>query len=177
MKNLKRKTILTLALLAVVLTASIGGTLAYLKTSTEAVTNTFTQAYVKCSVKEPGWTDGNTVKSNVTVHNDGNITAYIRAAIVVTWKDESGNTMAEKPGAGDYTLSIGSEWTANGGYYYYNQTVAAGASTANLIDSCTSTGTYVDGRKLCVEVVASAIQADGMDAGSAQDAFSKAQGK
>jgi predicted ribosomally synthesized peptide with SipW-like signal peptide len=174
-KNMKKKTILTLALMALVMIAAVSGTMAYLK-STETVTNTFVQANVKCTVVEPDWQDGNTVKSNVTIRNDGSISAYIRAAIVVTWKDSNGNTMAEKPGAGDYTLSIGSDWTANGGYYYYNQTVATGASTTNLINQCVSSGTYTDGRTLCVEVLGSAIQADGMGASSAQDAFAKAQG-
>lgn len=176
-KMRKTKAILLLALIVAILACSVGGTLAFLVTKTGSVKNTFQSAKVTSSVIEPGWNDGSTKKSNVTIKNTGDVSAYIRAAIVITWKDKDGNTMPEKPGSGDYSLSIGSGWTpAKDGYYYYNSSVGAGKETSNLIDSCTATYTnsYNDGRQLCVEVIGSAIQAEGMGVTSAQDAFSKA---
>lgn len=176
-KMRKTKAILLLALIVAILACSVGGTLAFLVTKTGSVKNTFQPAHVTSSVIEPGWNDGSTEKSNVTIKNTGDVSAYIRAAIVITWKDKDGNTMPEKPGSGDYSLSIGSGWTPESdGYYYYNSIVGAGGETSKLIDSCTATYTnrYNDGRKLCVEVIGSAIQAEGMGATSAQDAFSKA---
>lgn len=178
MKLNRKKGILLLTAAVLILVCGVGGTLAYLITQTAPVTNTFTPAYVTSQVNEPDWEDGDTVKSNVSITNTGNVSAYIRAAIVITWKDKDGNTMPTVPVQGqgqDYTLDINAnDWSQSGGYYYYNGIVAAGGSTANLINSCVSNGTYTDGRKLCVEVIGSAIQAEGMGATSAQAAFAAA---
>ena len=178
-KMRKTKAILLLALIVAILACSVGGTLAFLVTKTGSVKNTFQPAHVTSSVIEPGWNDGSTEKSNVTIKNTGDVSAYIRAAIVITWKDKDGNTMPEVPGSGDYSLTIGSDWTlGSDGYYYYNSIVGADKETSNLIVSCTEnyTNNYTDGRKLCVEVIGSAIQAEGMGANSAQAAFSAASG-
>ena len=179
MKKMKKtKRILLLALVVAILACGVGGTIAYLITNTGSVVNTFQPAHVTSSVNEPEWRDGNTTKSNVTITNNGNVSAYIRAAIVITWKDAYGKTMPAQPVAvTDYTLSINAaDWTQEeDGYYYYKEAVAAGGTTSNLINSCSPIYTnYTDGRQLCVEVIGSAIQAEGMGATSAHDAFSKA---
>ena len=172
-KRMKKKPILTLAMMVLLLTVAVGGTIAYLVTSTDQVQNQFTPGKVTSQVKEE-WTENGTEKKNVTISNTGNVDAYIRAAIVVTWKDSAGKTMPEVPRVGtDYTISTGSDWEQSGDYYYYNKKVAPGASTTNLINSCIATGNgnYTDERKLCVEVIGSAIQAEGMGATRAQEAF------
>ena len=174
MKLNRKKGILLLAAAMLILVCGVGSTLAYLATQTGQVQNTFEPAYVRSSVIEQGWNDGNLVKSNVTIKNTGNVSAYIRAAIVVTWKDAEGRTMPQVPGTDDYEMATGSEWTKVGDYYYYNKSVAADASTTNLIVTCKPTKHYDDGRKLCVEVIGSAIQSEGMGATSAKDAFDKA---
>ena len=74
--------------LALVLTLSVGGTIAYLITNTSAITNTFTPSYVDCLVDESF--NGN-VKTNVSVKNNGDTEAYIRATVIVTWQDAAGN--------------------------------------------------------------------------------------
>ena len=161
MKLNRKKGILLLTAAVLILVCGVGGTLAYLITQTAPVTNTFTPAQVTSQVIE---TMNGTTKSDVKIENTGNVSAYIRAAIVITWKDEAGYTMPTVPVQGqgqDYTLDINAnDWSQSDGYYYYNGIVAAGESTANLINSCVSTGTYTDGRKLCVEVIGSAIQAE-----------------
>ena len=176
MKLNRKKGILLLTAAVLILVCGVGGTLAYLITQTAPVTNTFTPARVTSQVNEPDWEDGDTVKSNVSITNTGNVSAYIRAAIVITWKDKDGNTMPTVPALGtDYTPDINTnDWSQSDGYYYYNGIVAAGGKTTNLINSCESEGTYTDGRKLCVEVIGSAIQAEGMGAISAQAAFTAA---
>lgn len=185
MKLNHKKGILLLAAAMLILVCGVGGTLAYLVTKTGPVQNTFEPAKVASKVNEPGWNDGNMTKSNVTITNTGDVSAYIRAAIVVTWQDAAGNTMPGVPVLNrDYSISIntgnGKEaWTeGTDGYYYYNSAVSAGEATSNLITSCTSNGTlngtYTDGRRLCVEVIGSAIQSEGMGVNSAQQAFSKA---
>lgn len=171
MKLNRKKGILLLAAAMLILVCGVGGTLAYLATQTAQVQNTFEPAYVRSEVNE---TFDNKVKSNVTIKNTGNVSAYIRAAIVVTWKDAEGRTMPQVPGTDDYEMATGSEWTKVGDYYYYNKSVAADASTTNLIVTCKPTKHYDDGRKLCVEVIGSAIQSEGMGATSAKDAFDKA---
>ena len=176
MKLNRKKGILLLAAAMLILVCGVGGTLAYLVTQAGPVENTFVPGKVTSVVNEPGWQNGNNTKSDVTISNPGNVSAYIRAAIVVTWQDEAGNTMPQAPVAGtDYDMNFGSDWkVGNDGFYYYNSIVPAGGATKNLINSCTSTGTYDDGRKLSVEVIGSAIQVEGMGVTSAQDAFDKA---
>ena len=177
MKLNRKKGILLLAAAMLILVCGVGGTLAYLATQTAQVQNTFEPAYVTSSVIEKDWKDGSLVKSNVTIKNTGNVSAYIRAAIVVTWKDAAGKTtLPEKPELGtDYTLTINeSAWNkGDDGYYYCKQPVASNTESAVLITEC-KPKPYDDGRKLCVEVIGSAIQSEGMGATSAKDAFDKA---
>ena len=163
MKNMKKKTILMLATMVLLLTVTVGSTIAYLVTSSGPVENTFKPAHVTSEVMEPGWSNGNTEKNSVTIKNTGNTSAYIRAAIVITWKDEDGYTKPEIPVAGkDYTIIINTtDWKLSDGFYYYQAAVAPGATTTNLIVKCESKGNYTDGRALCVEVIGSAIQSEG----------------
>lgn len=164
---------LALLSLLLLLLCGVSGTAAYIVDTSGTLRNTFTPGSVTGTVEEDF--DG-TVKANVRIRNTGNVSAYLRAALAVTWKDASGRTLPEMPAAGsDYTLSLGAGWTrGSDGYYYYGAAVAPGDATGNLIDRCTQTETYPDGRRLCVEVLASAIQALGMGADSAQEAFARA---
>lgn len=173
MKLNRKKGILLLAAAMLILVCGVGSTLAYLATQTGQVQNTFEPAYVRSEVQE---TIANNVKSDVTIKNTGNVSAYIRAAIVVTWKDANGHTMPQVPGTDDYTLSINTDgWEKdNDGYYYCKQPVASNTESAVLITECKPTKSYDDGRTLCVEVIGSAIQSEGMGANRAQDAFAKA---
>ncbi len=174
MRNMKKKSFLALALTVLLLAVAVSGTVAYLVTNSEPVENTFEYGKVSCTITEDF---DKITKKNVQVKNTGNVDAYIRAAIVVTWKDSKGYTMPVQPEEGtDYTLELGSSWTKHGDYYYYNGKVAPDGSTGDLIVSCSPTKQYEDGRKLCVEVIGSAIQAEGMGATSAQEAFSRAKG-
>lgn len=177
MKNMKKKTILMLAMMVLLLTVTVGSTIAYLVTSSGPVLNTFTPSKVTSAVEET-FTQGTDTKENVKIKNTGDTNAYIRAAIVITWKDKDGYTMPVVPEAGegkDYRIDINTnDWTLIGGYYYYKAAVAPNDTTTNLIIKCESIGDYTDGRKLCVEVIGSAIQSEGMGASSAQEAFSKA---
>lgn len=161
-KNTKLILMLTAAVL--LLTLGVGSTIAYLIDTTNPVENTFTEAHVASTVVETF--DGNT-KSDVKIKNTGNTDAIIRAAIVVTWKDLSDNTMAQKPVLGtDYTLTLdlANGWsTGDGGFYYWNGTVSAnGGETGVLIKECklTETGAAYTDRTLCVEVIGSAIQSN-----------------
>lgn len=155
-RGMKRSLVLVVSLLALLLVVA-GGTLAWL-TAQDSVSNTFTPAHVTCDVDET-FQDG--IKSDVKIKNTSDIPVYIRASIVVTWKDFSGNVYGQLPVAGtDYTISYGTGWTRQGDYWYCNSEVAVGANTTELISSCTveEGATIPEGYALSVEIIAEAIQ-------------------
>ena len=190
-KFISKKSILVVTL-ALLLTVAVGSTLAYIFMRTDPVNNTFTPAQVSCAVVENGGrlitnaiVNTGSKKTNVQIKNTGDTDAYIRVAIVITWKNDQGVVWAEAPTSNDYTI----EWnlTADGwvkgldGYYYYSNAVSSKDSTGILIKNVAlEDGSQppigTDGTKyyLSVEIVASAIQADGMGVTSAQDAWAKA---
>ena len=163
-RGAKRRSLVLLLSLVLILTAAVGGTLAFLIADSGPVTNTFTPGEVETTIEE---TVSGDTKSDVKVKNTGSVDAYIRAAIVINWVDGSGNVLAAAPVAGtDYTLTMGtSGWTkGSDGYWYYAQPVAANGSTAELIDTC-AVNRVIDGADhLEVTVLAQAIQADPAEA-------------
>lgn len=156
----KRSLVLVVSVLALVL-AVAGGTLAWLTANSGPVTNTFTPAQVTCTVEE---TFDGTTKSDVKIKNTSNIDAYIRAYVVVTWKNAQDNVYGKLPIAGegkDYTMTMpdNTKWFKSGDYYYYPDAVPSGASTGMLIKECKLIGTPpADGYSLSVEIIAEAIQ-------------------
>lgn len=155
-----KPTLLMMAL-AIVLGAFVGTTVAYLFTNTDALTNTFNPA--KVTVDVPEEFNGN-VKNNVKVKNTGDIEAYVRAAVVVTWQDDNGNVHPTAPVAGtDYNVTFPADtgWVKSGNFYYYTKPVAAGASTGILLTNCKPVeGKAPEGYHLSVEILASAIQSE-----------------
>ena len=156
-RGMKRSLVLVVSLLALLLVVA-GGTLAWL-TAQDSVSNTFTPAHVTCDVVEETF-DG-TKKENVTIKNTSDIPVYIRASIIVTWKESSGNVYGQLPVADtDYTISYGTGWTRQGDYWYCNSEVAVGANTPELISSCTEVAGKApkENYRLSVEIIAEAIQ-------------------
>ena len=172
---------------AVILAGALvtGGTLAFLSAQSDAGKNTFLPGEVSCVVEET-FAEGDNVKTDVHVHNTGNINAYVRVEIVAAWVEavpgENGtrDVLGSTPVEGEhYSIELGARWIeAADGFYYYTSPVAPNAptcniagcdhadhgATANLIDSCTvHVAAPVDGYVLQVDVIASAIQADGAD--------------
>lgn len=181
MKRMNSKAVVLLITIAVLLTVTVGGTVAYLAASTPSVTNVFTPGSVVPGIEEDTTTEEG-VKQDVTIKNNGTVDAYIRAKIVVTWQNAAGNVYPTMPVKDtDYTIDYGTEkgWTLeNDGFYYYNSKVGSGLSTNNLIDSCSPStpSTAPDGYTLHVEILAQAIQADGWPStvNSAKAAFDAA---
>ena len=156
------RTALVLAAVVLVLGAAIGGTVAWLATHTPGLTNTFTPGEVKCTVEE---TFENGVKSDVKIKNTGNTDAYIRAKVVVTWKDAAGNVYggATPVEVTDYEISYNAtDWSAVGDYWYCTQSVAPDATnnlTPVLINSASPVeGKAPEGYALSIEILAEAIQ-------------------
>lgn len=171
-----------LVALALILCCAVGGTVAWLATATGPVTNTFTPAKVETEIEEK--TDDG-VKENVRIHNKGDIPVYVRAAIIVNWVDKDGNIYPQKPEkVTDYTIEIGDKWEESNGFYYYESVVgvknpqnpdATGVTEALIVRCVPVKDNAPDGYYLQVTILAEAIQADGMGATSAQDAFAKAK--
>lgn len=166
-RNKSKKKWMLLVSLVMLLTITVGGTLAYITTSDDPVKNIFTTSQVPISVQEDPF-DG-TVKNNVKIQNDGNTDAYIRAAVVVTWKDSSGNVYAIKPEVGvDYQVTFpgdtGWVYREADGFYYYTASIAPNNQTGVLLTNCKPLKSApADGYTLSVEIVAESVQAKGFD--------------
>lgn len=165
----KRKTALLVSLI-LLFTMTMGATVAFLIDQTQEEKNVFTPAEVPPTIVEKF---ENNVKENVRVTNLGDVDAYIRAAIVVTWQDTQGNVAPVVPGEDDYTLEISTTdgWSAKqaDGYYYYLSPVAANdpksdADTTGVLISKATQNVEMDGYTLSIEILAQTIQVEGTDA-------------
>lgn len=162
-KRLCRKYAALVISLALIFIVGIGSTVAYILTHTDPVKNTFVPAAASCEIEENF--DGD-VKTDVKVKNTGSADAYVRASIVVTWVDESGNVSSQAPVLGtDYTMTLDltNGWVRfDDGFYYYTKALAPSAETSSLIDECKMADSAVvpNGCHLSVEIIASAIQAE-----------------
>ena len=121
-----RRPLLLLASLVLLLALAVGGTVAWLNSSSGPVTNTMIPGQVPITIDE---TFKNGIKRDVTVTNNGNIDAYIRVAIVANAVDAEGNVVAgNKP---VYTINT-ANWQELDGYYYYKGAVAPDRTTEQL---------------------------------------------
>lgn len=172
-RKLSGKTIALMVSLVLLLTVSVGGTLAYLMTTSGPLMNTFKPSEVTTSVDET-FSDGK--KTNVTIQNTGDTTAWIRAAIVVTWQNAAGEVYGQVPKEGiDYVIDLNAvegkieedKWTeGDDGFYYWPKPVksdnedAVNCFTGVLINSCKmeESATAPEGYALTVEIIGSGIQ-------------------
>lgn len=126
-----RRPLLLLVSLVLLLALAVGGTVAWLNTSTSPVENTMIPGNVPITINE---TFNGTTKSGVSVTNNGNIDAYIRVAIVANAVDENGNIIAGT--APTFTVNETKWQKLDDGYYYYKGVVAPygteGSTTAPL---------------------------------------------
>lgn len=156
----KKKVSLLLVSLVLIAAIAVGSTVAFIATSTEPITNIFNPANVTIDIDEKF---ENGVKTDVQVKNTGNTDAFIRAKIVVTWKDKDGNVSATKPVEDtDYTMTLNNtDWfLGDDGFYYCKTSVEPNGSTPALITECKKADgvTPPDGYDLSVEIIASGIQ-------------------
>ena len=150
-------------LVPVLLVCVINGVYAYITAKTANITNRFEPVQVTCQVEEEF--DGH-VKQDVRIRNTGDIKAFIRATVVVTWVDDNGKILATAPVEGkDYTVEWSDgQWTkGSDGFWYHGAAVPPGVTTGYLIDTVTPVATP-DGRHLQVQIFATAIQADPAEA-------------
>lgn len=157
----KAKSIIVLASLVLLLCAVVTPTLAFLLDQSDPIRNVFQNSVVTSQVDEDPF-EG-TTKTNVTIRNTGDTQAWIRAAIIVTWKDgENGNVYGGAPVAGtDYNISLNTtDWIkGSDGFYYHKAPVDPAQNTKVLINSCAPVEAKTPaGYGLNVEIISSAIQ-------------------
>ena len=147
----KRRVALMLSL-ALILTASIGGTTAYFMDSEWSISNLLI-GKVSCTVEVAN------DNSSITVTNTGNVPANIRVAVVANWVSDT------DPNAIHYTQPlVGTDatgnWTPNtsDGFYYYNGEVSSLGSVTFALDPSIA-GTLA-GYHLQIQALAEAIQAN-----------------
>lgn len=147
------------ALLVVLLLLSVGVTLAYLHDEAGPLEEHFIPVEVACRVI---MSDNEALAENVAVKNTGDITAYIRVAMVATWISDAGTTYGGAPIEGtDYTVGMADGWVkGSDGFYYCTAPVAAGDDTPILFWEVTAIGDGApEGYSLSVQFLASAVQA------------------
>ena len=143
LKKLNKKGIALLIASAVLLTAIIGTTIAYLIDVTETVEDTFIPANVVCSVSESG--------GLYTVTNEGNIPVYIRVAVIVNATDSTDPSKLTWDSNFSYLIAPNADkWQLYEGYYYYKGKLAV-RDFVDLIQY-TKSGTQI-------QILAEAIQA------------------
>ena len=153
--KLSKKSIAVIGVLALVMVAVIGGTIAFLADSTPEITNTFTPGEMSSTITEEF---NKTTKSSVVINNTGDTSAYIRVAVVGNWQDDEGNVVE----AWTPAFTVGTDWIkGSDGYYYYTKPVAKGGSTTDLLGSSISgTDSSKPGLHLEVTVIQQSIQAE-----------------
>ena len=177
-RTLKQK--LAIAAVALLLCCSVGGTLAWLATSADPVTNTFEPTWVECKVDDDyNFETGK--KTNITVANPNNpatptnVDAYIRVTFAATWEDPNDpnepyaavakDTKAFYDNLAAATLNSADWFKGSDGFYYYKHIVKVGEATSQVFTSALTipkddTG---NGYELNVQILAEAIQADGVN--------------
>ena len=157
-RNPKKFLALVICLNLVIMLA-VGGTLAYIFTSTDPVVNTFQPVTPGIEVEEPGW--NKIVKQDVTIKNTGQVESYIRVKVVVTWKNGTDIYPVDPVEDKDYSLEYDSaDWEkGTDGFWYYKKAVLPEDSTSVLIKSATWLKACVDTNyKLSIEILSQAIQ-------------------
>lgn len=160
--HMSKRTALLVLSLVMILSVSVGGTLAYLIAQTGDVTNVFQPGEVTTTTPEDF--DKQT-KENVRISTAGsNIDTYVRAQIVVNWIEADNETVSgQKPVEDvDYTISInGTDWMqGDDGFWYCKEVVKAGEETPVLINSCAPVPNMGPlGGHLQVTILSQAVQA------------------
>ena len=171
-RTLKQR--IAIAAVALLLCCSVGATLAWLVTATNPVQNTFEPTWVECKVSD---TYQNGEKTNIIVTNPKedsgdikNVDAYIRVTFAATWEDPNDNYIAVAKDTSKFyenlaAATLNSDWVKGGdGFYYYKKIVKVGESTSPVFTSAITIPTdAVNGYELNVQILAEAVQAEGVD--------------
>ena len=155
MKISKKIIILAISVL-LLLTTTVGVTLAYLSDKTSSIDNEFGKVFVTCEVQKSD-------SGEVSVRNTGDIDAFVRANYVVNWVDENGAVYAIAPVLGtdyDIALNTGDWQLGTDGFYYHSAAVSPSNLTETFVISLTRKTEAPSGYKLTLQIAATAIQSE-----------------
>lgn len=152
----RKKSIILIAMVALLLTFTVSGTIAWLVDSTEEVENVFTPAKVETKIEET-FADGK--KTGITVKNDvdngSNIPVFVRVSVSGYYVKDG---KIVEPWNGAISINSSDWFQGSDGYYYYKKSIAPGVSTSNLLSNGITLEQRVDGSYLQVNVVHQSIQ-------------------
>ena len=156
----RRKSLILIAMVVLLLTFAVSGTIAWLADSTDEVVNGCTPGEVETEIVEEF---DNTAKTSIIIKNDkdagSTVSVYVRVSVSGYWCDKDGKIIA--PWAGLTASDIRTGWSVGAdGYYYYSQPIAPGESTSNLLTNSIVLTQQTDGSYLVVNVVHQSIQAE-----------------
>lgn len=156
------------------------GVYAYMKWTGGAVQNNFEAEASVNPVIEETFDQKEKTNGSVAVKDTG-YSVYVRAAVVVTWKNQRDQVYSLAPIAGeDYEIQWNLTepgWSQGAdGFYYYGSAVESGGKTGVLIASCKPLkDAPEDGYTLDVQIIAQTIQTAGTtdteDITAVQDAW------
>ena len=148
--------------MALLLFCSVGGTLAWLATSTDPVVNTFEPGEIDVTVDDDFEENK---KSNivVSVPDSVGVAAYVRVALVATWENADHDPVAKQA---ELTLptTLGSNWVlkTHDGFYYYTIPVEPGEETSSLFGNAVIEVPTDGDYHMNLQVLVDAIQANGV---------------
>lgn len=176
-RSAMKRPVAMLVSIALILVLSVGATVAFILDQTNSVKNTFQPAYVTPIIIETFTTDG-TEKKDVSVTNNGNVSAYIRVALVPTWQDSENNIVGVSASLADLTIDgvDGNKWIpknesgwvkGNDGYYYYTVPLTASDNKTGGTDQTNNLFTSAvvktnNGYRMNLQILAQCIQAEGV---------------
>ena len=175
-KKTKKIVSVIIAALAIIIT---GGVIAYL-TDTDTATNTFTVGSVSIELQEANWnstnaqnvTPGQVINKDPAIENTGNNSAYVylkvEEPIVALATTGTASLISYTKNSGWTQLSTNTSGGVKTTVFYYNNPLAAGATTSKLFNSVTIADfdqATVTGSKNVV-VTAYAIQSTGLPSGT-----------
>ena len=143
-------------------TAITGTVTAWLSAATKPVENRFQTALSPTPTVSETFDQKTKTNVSVDVGNPG-YAVYVRAAVVVTWKNEAGDVFGKAPQPEtDYTVSYNkTDWFEKDGFWYCKAPLNSG-KTPVLIQSCAPVeGKAPEGYSLNVEIIAQTVQALG----------------
>ena len=158
----RRKSLILIAMVVLLLTFTVSGTIAWLAASTDSVENVFTPGKIKTDIDEEFST---TAKTSIVVKNaaqpDSTVPVFVRVAVNGYYvKDADGKQEIVEPWDGKIT--IGTDWfEGSDGFYYYKMPIAPNGETSNLLQNGIVLTPREDGSYLVVNVLHQSIQADG----------------
>lgn len=153
MMKFNKKSLVLLIAAALLLTVSVGSTVAYLTAGTDELVNKFTPVTVTTDVTDDV---ENNVKSNVVVKNTSSIPVYMRVVVTANWVKDGEIVQAWN----DYTtLGVTSEWVRGADGFYYHKGAVEAQMDVTLFTEYKALG-GPDGAHLEMDIISQVIQAE-----------------